>query len=432
MSVALIALIVILMSMLIIGAPVVFAIGTAAASYFIIKPGMWGMINVYALKYFNGIDSFVLLCIPLFILAGELMSATGMMTRLVNFVRIFVGGFRGGLAYVNVLASMMFGGISGSGLADVAALGPIEIEMMKEDGYDTAFSAALTATSAIQGPIIPPSIPMVLFASLTSASVGALFMGGLIPGILIGLGQCLVIFIIGKKKGLPKRTVKITREEIISASISAVTALVMPVVILGGIILGWFTATEAAAVAVGYALVIAVFVYRNLSIAKLYECLKNTAKTTSSVYLIIAFTSVIGWILAIEQVPTMLNNLVIGSNMSPYLFLFLINIFFLFNGMWISDTAQLLLFAPIFGPIFVQMGGNIIHFGVMMVVNVMIGLITPPYGTALYLAAGISGCKLTDIVKRTLPFTAVSIAVLALITYCPVLITFVPRLLGLM
>lgn len=432
MSLAMIITLVTLIAMLIIGAPVVFAIGTAALSYFLIKPDMLSMLNAYSVKFFNGMDSFVFLCIPMFMLAGELMSQTGMMTRLVKFVRLFVGGLQGGLGYVNVLVSMLFGGVSGSGLADVAALGPIEIAMMEEDGYRTDFSAALTATSAIQGPIIPPSIPMVVFASLTTASVGALFMGGLLPGFLIGLGQCFVIFALRKKKNFPKRMFRLTAKEIKESTLSAVTALIMPVIIIGGIISGIFTATEASAVAVGYALIIAVVVYRNLTWKKLYSCLINTAHMTASIYLIIAFTSVISWILAIERIPTLLNNLVVGSNMSPYLFLFLINLFFLFNGMWISDTAQLLLFAPIFAPIFVNMGGSLIHFGVMMVVNVMISLITPPYGTALYLAASISGCTLKEIVKQTLPFTAVSILVLFLVTYCPPIVTFLPKLMGLM
>lgn len=430
MSIALILVIVILLAMLIIGAPVVFAIGTAAASYFIVKPDMLSQLIIYPHKFFTGMDSFVFLCIPLFTLSGELMSQTGMMSKMVKFCQLFVGRWRGGMAYVNVLASMMFGGVSGSGLADVAALGPIEIEMMKEDGYTAEFAAALTASSAIQGPIIPPSIPMVIYASLTNASVGALFLGGLVPGIMIGVGQMLIIFFMAKKRNFPKDDVRISGREKLSVVWTASSALLMPLIIIGGIITGIFTATEASAVAVFYALIVGLFFYRNITLETLFDALKKTARTSASIYLIIAFTGIISWILAMESVPSMILNMVHTYNMSAYMLLFFANIFFLFNGMWISDTAQLILFAPIFAPIFEQLGVSNIHFGVVMVVNVMISMITPPYGTALYLAAGITGSPLKAIVKEVLPFLGSSIAVLFLITYVPAFVMTVPRLFG--
>ena len=432
MSFALIMVLVILFGMLIVGAPVVFTIGTAAASYFVIKPDMLGELIVFPHKFFTGMDSFVFLAIPLFTLSGELMSQTGMMDKLVGFVRLFVGRFRGGMAYVNVLASMMFGGISGSALADVAALGPIEVEMMRKDGYDPTFSAALTASSAIQGPIIPPSIPFVIFASLTNASVGALFMGGLVPGILLGLGQCVVIWYLGRKRGFPKHDIRFTTKEKLNIIYTAISALIMPLIIIGGIITGIFTATEAAAVAVFYALIVGLFFYRNITLRTLFEALKSTICTTAGIYLIIGFTGIISWILAMEGLPAMITSFVASHDVSAYSLLFFVNIFFLFNGMWISDTAQLILFAPIFAPIFSSMGVSVIHFGVVMVVNVMISMITPPYGTALYLAAGISQSTLKDIVREVLPFLGACIAVLFLITYCPPLITTVPKLFGLM
>ncbi|MEM5780767.1 MAG: TRAP transporter large permease [Lawsonibacter sp.] len=431
MSFALILVLVILFAMLIVGAPVVFAIGTAAASYFLVKPGMIAELIVYPHKFFTGMDSFVFLCIPLFTLSGELMSQTGMMSKMVGFCQLLVGRWRGGLAYVNVLASMMFGGISGSALADVAALGPIEIEMMKEDGYPTEFAAALTASSAIQGPIIPPSIPMVIYASLTSASVGALFLGGLIPGIMIGCAQMFIIFLMAKKRNFPKQEVKMSPREVLGVIRTASAALIMPLIIIGGIISGVFTATEASAVAVFYALAIGVFLYRNITLASLFNALKKTARTTASIYLIIGFTGVIGWILAMEGVPSMITSLVHTYNLSPYALLFLVNIFFLFNGMWISDTAQLILFAPIFAPLFTSLGVSPIHFGVVMVVNVMTGMITPPYGTCLYLASGISGKPLKDIVREVLPFLSSIIVVLFLITYIPAFVMTLPRLFGL-
>ena len=432
MSFALIMVLVILFVMLIVGAPVVFAIGTAAGSYFLLKPDMLSQLIIYPHKFFTGMDSFVFLAIPLFTLSGELMSQTGMMDKMVGFVRLFVGRFRGGMAYVNVLASMLFGGISGSALADVAALGPVEVDMMKKDGYDPTFAAALTASSAIQGPVIPPSIPFVIYASLTNASVGALFMGGLVPGIMLGLAQCVVIYFLGKKRNFTKSDVPLSHKEKVEVCSTAVSALIMPIIIIGGIVSGIFTATEAAAVAVIYALVIGLFIYRNITLHTLLQALKTTITTTAGIYLIIGFTGIVSWILAMETVPALITSFVAKSHISVYALLFLVNIFFLFNGMWISDTAQLILFAPIFAPLFASMGISTIHFGVIMVVNVMLGMITPPYGTALYLAAGISNSKLKDVVREVLPFLCACIAVLFLITYCPVLVETLPKLTGMM
>lgn len=427
----LIPMIFVLMSLLIIGSPVIFAIASAALTYFLIAPGMMGRFYMYVHTFFTGMDSFVLLCIPLFILAGEIMKRSGMLSDLVNFTQIVVGRFKGGLAYVNVLASMLFGGISGSGLADVSSLGPIEIAMMKEAGYSGAFSAALTATSAIQGPIIPPSIPIVIFASVTGVSVGALFLAGAIPGILIGIGQMVMIFIICKRRNFPKSDVCYGFKKVVRVIASSFFALLMPIIIVGGIIGGIFTPTEAAAVAVFYSLVISLTVYRKIKLKDIKEILYNSIKVTSSVYLIIGFTGIISWIFAIEKVPSMITTFVTASALSPYTLLFLVNLFLLFNGMWISDTAQLILFAPLFTRIFTSMGINPVHFGIVFVVNVMIGMITPPYGMALYLAAAIGKVELRKVVIETIPFTIVSILVLFLITYIPLIVLFLPKLFNL-
>ena len=427
----LLIVIVTLIIFLLVGAPVIFAVGAAGFSYFLIAPGMWDSIGMYAHKYFTGMDSFVFLCIPLFILAGELMSHSGMMTSLVRLSQIMVGRVRGGLAYVNVLASMLFGGISGAAMADISSLGPVLTDMMKEDGYTPEFSAALVATSAIQGPIIPPSIPFVIFASVTNVSVGALFLGGAIPGILIGVGQALIIFSMAKKRNFPKNKESYTFKQIAQSVLSGFWAMLMPIIILGGILGGIFTATEAASVAVGYCFLVALLVYRRLTFNNFVQCLINTAKTSASIYLIIAFSYVLGWIFAVEQVPQLLAGLVEAWNLSPYAVLFVINIFLLFNGMWISDSVQILLFAPIFTPLVMGLGIHPIHFGVVMVVNVMIGLITPPYGVGLYLAATIGKTQLNPLIKEALPFVGVSIAVLFVVTYIPQISLFLPKLLGL-
>lgn len=430
MSMQLILVLVILFGLLLVGSPVVMAIGAAAMSYFVFKPDMLGNLMMYAHRLFTGMDSFIYICIPLFMLSGELMGLTGLMDRVVDFCRIFVGRLRGGVAYVNVLASMLFGGISGSALADIAALGPIEISMMEADGYKRDFAAALTATSAIQGPVIPPSIPAVMFASLTAVSVGGMFIGGVVPGVMLGLGQILVIFFLARKLHFPKSDVHYSAKEALLITLKSFSAIFMIVIVLGGIISGVFTATEASAISVAYVLLLDLLFYHKLKPRDLWSSLKNAATGSASIFLIIGFTSIISWILTMESVPLMINNWVAAANISPYLLLFLVNLFFLFNGMWISDSAQLVLFAPIFAPIFQQMGIHPIHFGVVMVVNVMIGLITPPFGVGLYTAASVSGCELKDIVKASLPFTASCIVVLLLITYIPNLVLMLPWLAG--
>src|SRR5699024_4668930 len=308
--------------------------------------------------------------------------------------------------------------------------GPIQVEMMSKDGYKKEFSAALTATSALQGPIIPPSIPFVIFASLTNVSVGGLFIAGAIPGVMLGLVQIVIIFIMAKSKkvSMPRNYEKVTMKRALKDTLAAGYALLLPVIILGGMLSGFFTATEAAAVAAAYSLIIAGVVYKGLNFKNLLQALVNTAKITGSIYLIIAFTGIISWILSIERVPDMINNLFLNTDLSPLVLLLIVNVFFLINGMWLSDVAQLLLFAPIFAPIFVGLGVDPIHFGVIMVVNVMLGMITPPYGMALYLSSAISGSKLTDIVKASLPFLFGCLLVLLLITIFPQISLFLPNL----
>jgi tripartite ATP-independent transporter DctM subunit len=427
----LLVILLVLIALLIIGSPVMFAVGFSGFLYFIIVPGMWESIGIYAHKFFTGMDSFVFLCIPLFILAGDLMSQCGMMNDIVRFAQLLVGRVRGGLAYVNVINSMIFGGISGSAMADISGIGRIEIEMMTKAGYSKEYSAMLTAVSAVQGPIIPPSIPMVIFASVTNVSVGALFFGGALPGVLIGVSQMLVILLMSRTHDYPKDEEKFNLQEAIKIVLSAFWALVMPVIILGGILSGIFTATEAAAVATAYALIIALVVYKNLSWSGFNKALVNSLKTTASIYLIVAFSVVLGWIFAIEEVPLLLKEWVSAWNMSPNMVLFIINVFLLINGCFLSDSVTLILFAPILTPVATSLGIHPIHFGVVMVVNVMIGLITPPYGFAFYLAAGISNTSLRDLVREGLPFIFAAIVVLFLITYIPQISLYIPTLLGL-
>ncbi|WP_265516857.1 TRAP transporter large permease [Nitratireductor luteus] len=431
MSISLLAIIGILLLLLLLGSPVIFAIGVAGIAYFFVEPNMSSMLSVVVHKFFTGMDVFIWLSIPLFVIAGEIMSATNMTERLLGFSRLLVGRLRGGLAYVNVVGSMLFGGVSGSAMADIAALGPVEIEMMKKDGYDRDFSAALTVSSAIQGPIIPPSIPLIMFSSLTNTSVAALFLAGAVPGMLLGCGLMTVVFIMARIKNFPVNPIRdLSVALVMRILLDAFWSLFMPVIIIGGIVSGIFTATEAAAVAVAYALLVGVLAYRNLSLKVLWAILDRSARVTASIYLIIGFATVISWIMANERLPDMLESVIVGQDIAPWVILLAINLFFLINGLWISDSVQMLLFAPLFTPILAALGVSPIHFGVIMTMNVMIGLLTPPYGMALYLGSAVSGVPLGRIIKASLPMLGASLVVLMLVTYIPAISLTLPRLFG--
>lgn len=431
MSGSLLLVVGMLFVLLMLGSPVIFAIGVAGLTYFFVEPGMSSMLSVIAHKFFTGMDVFIWLSIPLFIIAGEIMTATNMTGRLLGFSRLLVGRLRGGLAYVNVVGSMMFGGVSGSALADIAALGPVEIDMMKRDGYKPEFSAALTVSSAVQGPIIPPSIPLIIFSSLTNTSVAALFLAGAVPGALLGVGLMVVVFVKTRREGFPANPIpNLTFRRAAAIVFDAFWALFMPLIVVGGIVGGVFTATEAASVAVAYTLIIGVFAYRNLTLAKLWEILDRSARTTASIYLIVGFATVISWILANERLPAELQQLIGDVGLPVWALLLLLNLFFLVNGLWIGDAVQLLLFAPLFTPILAAMGVDPIHFGVIMTMNVMIGLLTPPYGLALYLGSAVSGVPLGRIVKASIPMLFASFCVLLLVTYVPAISLTLPRLFG--
>lgn len=420
-----------LLSLMLLGSPVIFAIGFAALAYFFIKPGLTPMLYIYAQKFYSGMDVFIWLSIPFFIIAGEIMTSIGMTERLVKLSRLMVGRFRGGLAYVTVVGTMLFSGVSGSALADISALAPVEIGMMDEDGYEREFSAALAVSAAIQGPVIPPSIPLIVFAALTNTSTAALFLGGAVPGVLLGVGQMIMIWFLARRRNFPANPVTgLTLRLAAGIILNAFWAVFMPIIILGGIISGIFTATEAAAIAVAYALLVGGMAYRNLTLKALWDILDRAARTSASIYLIVGFATTVSWILANERVPSVLQAMISHNHLHPWLLLLLLNIFFLINGLWVSDSVQLLLFAPLFTPILAAMGVNPIHFGVIMVLNVMIGLMTPPYGLALYLGSSISGVSLGRIVIASFPFLISNLVVLLLVTYVPVLSLGLPHLFG--
>lgn len=382
-------------------------------------------------KMFRGMDSFVLLAIPMFIMCGEVMNRGGITKAIVRFADLLIGRVRGGLAYVNTLASTFFAGITGSALSDIASLGSILIPSMEEQGFDKDFSCAVTAATAIQGPLIPPSIPAVLVASATGLSTGALFWGGAVPGVLIGLGAAIVIFVSGRFKTFPKRTEKIPPKEAIRVVISSILPLMTVVIILVGMTSGIFTPTEAAAVALVYALVVTTLLYKRIPMKEFYKMCRNVLTQTATIYLIIAGATTFSYVLAIENVPARLSALLGNFSHSTAMVLLIINIILLIWGMFMDTAPSILVLVPILYPVATAAGVNTIHFGVLVVVNLMIGMLTPPFGMALYTTQSVGKCSMVKLIREVLPFLFVDLVILALIIIFPDLVLALPRAFGL-
>ena len=386
-------------------------------------------LNTVPQKIFSGMDIFPLMCIPFFILAGEIMAKGGLTKRLLDFAVILIGRIRGGLSLANVIASMLFGGITGSAIADSSALGSVEIPMMKENGYDAEFSAAITSASACIGPIIPPSITVVIYSmAVSGVSIGALFAAGMIPGILVGFALMGACYIISIKRNYPKRTEKVSKKEFLSGLKDAFLAIMTPVIILGGIIGGIFSPTEAAAVAVIYSFVISYFVYRELKLSDLPEMFKKSGTITAIVMIIIGTSNVFGLVIAFEQLALKLE--VYLRPLGYLSFLMAINILFLLIGTFLDQNPAILILAPIFAPIAAHLGIDPVHFGIIVIMNLVIGLITPPLGEVLFIVAPLAGVSLESVSKAVLPFLFVEIGVLLLVTYIPPIALWIPELLG--
>jgi C4-dicarboxylate transporter DctM subunit len=378
-------------------------------------------------EMFSGTDSFPLLAVPFFIFAGNLMNTGGITKRLINFCNILLGYVRGGLALVNVVASMFFAGITGAAVADTSALGSILIPAMTEEKYDRDYSAAVTAASSTVGPIIPPSIPMVILGTVGELSIGALFLAGVIPGIMVGLSLLVVSYIISRRKNYPKGRIKSIKEFFLGLK-DAMLALLMPGIIMGGILGGIFTPTEAAVVAVVYALLVSFLVYREIRWKDLPKILIDSIVTTSIIMLVIANSAIFGWILANQQVPQAVAQVFLSVSNNKWVILLLINIFLLFVGTFMETTASLIILTPILLPLAIKIGIDPIHFGVVMVLNLVIGLITPPLGVCLFIACSIAKITLEQIAKAILPFLIAVIAVLFIVTYIPELSLWIPRM----
>ncbi|PRD31061.1 UNVERIFIED_CONTAM: dctM [Trichonephila clavipes] len=381
--------------------------------------------NVY-----NGMDSFPLMAIPFFMMAGEVMNRSNITLRLVEFSQAMMGHLRGGLAHVNVLSSMLFAGLSGSAVADVSALGSMLIPAMEKQGYTRRFAAAITAASSIIGPIIPPSGIMIIYAYVMGESVAALFLAGIVPGILIGGGLMLVIHLLADRYDLPAATRRASWGERGQASIKAIWPLMTPVIILGGILGGVFTPTEAAAVAVGYSVLIGMFVLSSLRLADLPGILTRAGITSAVVLLLVGAAMAFKTVASLSHTPELLASIILGLSDNPLVLLLLINLLLFVVGMFLDAGPAIIILGPILGPIFTSLGVDSVHFAIVMAVNLTVGLLTPPMGLVLFVTSSVSGLRVETVARATLPFLAVEIVVIFLITYFPALSLTIPRLAG--
>lgn len=374
--------------------------------------------------------SYTMLAVPLFILAAELMNSGSMTTRLLSFANALVGRFRGGLAQVNVLQSLLFAGMSGSAIADAAGMGKMMMKMMTQDGkYTSSFAAALTAVTAVVAPILPPSIPMVIFALVSNASIGFLFLAGILPGLLISLSQMIIVGWSARRQNFPTEA-PVPLRYLPGITFRALPALLLPVVLIVGLRGGVMTPTEAAAVAAGYALFISMVIYRDVGLREFYSSLVSAARTTTSIGMLIAAALVFNYIVTIENIPNSISSFLLSFDLTPLTFLLLVNLLLLLLGAVLEGTTIILIVVPVLIPTANALGIDIIHFGVVVVFNVMIGLVTPPYGLLLFVVKRVSGAPMGAILRDILPFLLGLIGALMLITLFPSLVLFIPRYFG--
>jgi len=409
-----------------VGVPIAFGLGLSAITYLIANPSV--PMTLIAQRLFTGLDVYPFMAVPFFILAGELMNSSGITKRLVRLADVLVGHLRGGLAHVNIVTSMFFAGITGSAVADTSAIGSMLIPAMNDQGYDEDFSAAVTVSSSVIGPIIPPSIPFVIYSLISGTSVAALFLAGVIPGLLLGFGLMGVTLIIARKRNYARNERRATFREMLVALVAAFVPLLMPLIILGGILSGVFTATEASGIAVVYALVVGALVFRKLNFKLLTQIAISTAKTTGVVFLVIASANIFNWVLAVEQVPQQMAALVGSSISNPFVLLLCINVILLILGTFVEGTAAMIITVPVLIQIAAPFGIHPVTLGAIVVLNLMIGLITPPLGLCLFVVCGLTRLRLEQIARAVLPFLGIEIVVLLITTYIEPITLWLPRL----
>ncbi len=415
-----------LVVLLAIGVPIAVAI-LAVTSWLIAHSAF--PFSLVAQQTFSGLDSFTLLAIPLFILAGELMNSAGITSRIVNFANAVVGQFKSGLAQVNIWASFIFAGISGSAVADTSALGRVFIPSMKKSGYPDDVAAALVAASSVIGPVVPPSIPVIIYALIYPvASVPAMFLGGAVPGLLLAVGLSLYLFVFAPRYGEAREAPPI--RERLKAFVNALVPLAMPIFIVGSIVLGIVTPTEAAAFAVFYALIAGLFILRSLKLTDIPGVFIRSMRDSAVILVIIATVSLANWLLTYAQIPQNIATFVLHETPNKWVFLLMVNVFLLLVGLVLEGTSAMLVLVPILAPIATTYGIDPTHFAIVVIANLMIGLITPPMGLCLFVADSIANVGILRLTKRIIPLFLVEVAVLFVITYVPALVTWLPNQFG--
>lgn len=412
--------------MIALGVPVGFSMVLSAFFYVILTNAVSPTFIPQAM--ISGVSSYTMLAVPFFMLVGELMNSSGITKRIFKFANCCVGHITGGLGHVNILSSMLFAGMSGAAVADCAGLGAIEIKAMTEEGFDVDFSVGVTAASSIVGPIIPPSSPMVMFGIAAGVSIGSLFMGGITVGIIMGLFMMITVYIIAKKRNYPKHA-RAGCAEIFRAFLSAFPALLSPIILVGGILSGFFTPTEAAAVAVFYSLIVGLFVYRELKLADIIRVLTTGIENLGMVMLLMASGKLFAWVLGMEKVAEHATDLLFGMTSSPMVIILLINLLLLFMGTFMETNASILILTPILMPIITQIGMHPVQFGVIMIFALMIGLLTPPMAICLFITSKLGGISFQRAFKAVTPYYIGLLVVLLLINVFPQIILTVPRLL---
>lgn len=418
-----------LLFLVIIGTPISFAIGISSLLTFLATlPNI--PLTIIPQRIFAGIDTFPLMCIPFFVIAGEFMSKGNISQKLIDVANIFVGRITGGLAHINILSSMFFGGVSGSATADVSSIGTILIPTMSKAGYDDDFSVAVTATSATIGMIIPPSNAMIIYSTIaTSVSISSMFLAGIIPGILVGLSLMIVAYFISKKRGYQKEP-KTTFSQKVKHFLAGILPMFTFIIILGGILGGIFTPTESAVVAALYSFILSVFVYKSVKLKDVPEMMYRCAITTAAALFLIAVSSIFGWLLAYGQIPSVIASLIFRITSNKYLIYILILIVYLIVGTFLDMTPALIIFVPIFLPIVQQLGMDAVQFGLLTIVALCIGLYTPPVGAVLFLTCRIGNVSLEDGSRAVIPFMLAMILICLLIIFVKPLTMFLPTILS--
>ncbi|MDX9860764.1 MAG: TRAP transporter large permease [Rhodospirillales bacterium] len=412
---------------LVIGMPIAYALGFSGGLYFLIHHPE--LLSILPQRVYSGMDSYLMIALPLFVLMGLLMNQGGLTARLIDFCMVFVGRMRGGLAQVNVLASMVFGGISGSSVSDTASIGAVLIPEMEHKGYSREFASGITVASSTMGMIIPPSIPMVIYAFIAEESVGRLFLGGLIPGVLIGVLMLAITYAVSVWRGYPIEDIALSPRDFVVRTSQGIPALLMPVFVVGSVVIGIVTATESAAVGAAYAMLIGMFWYGSLKLRQVPALLKEAILTSANVMIIIAFSSIYIWILALEHVPEAVGALIAGLDLPPLAVLLIVDVVILVIGTFIDVSPAILLLTPVFLPGLVAMGVSPIQFGAIMITGLAVGLVTPPVGMCLNVCSAISHLEIGTIFRAALPFLLANLLTLLLITLVPELSLWLPSVL---